>query len=285
MKKEKGGIRINSKERQEIIAKSPISLEYLKRFNIGAGTLQLINGLVILALTFALTWPKGTDIYTVYLQFTNLSTTNSALIATPNPQVLFTITHLGILLAAFPLISAFAHFTIAFPKNKAYNENLKKGMNPYRWYEYAFSSSIMIWVISTFVGIWDFWSLAMIFLLNAMMIMFGYLMELLNQKTEKTNWSPFILGSISGGFPWVVLFAYFTGDIINSGNKVPTFVYLIFIIYLVLFMSFAVNMVLQYKGIGKWKDYLFGEREYIILSFVAKTILVWLVFVGLFKPF
>ena len=276
---------MNSKERQEIIAKSPISFEYLKKFNIGAGILQLINGLVILSLTFILTWPKGTDIYTFYLQFSQVTTTNPVLLANPSPQLLFTITHLGILLAAFPLISAFAHFTIAFPKNKAYNENLKKGMNPYRWYEYAFSSSIMIWVISTFVGIWDFWSLAMIFLLNALMIMFGYLMEILNQNTEKTNWSPFTLGSISGGFPWVVLFAYFTGDIINSNNHVPTFVYLIFIIYLLLFMSFAVNMALQYKGVGKWKDYLFGEREYIVLSFVAKTVLVWLVFVGLFKPF
>jgi hypothetical protein len=81
------------------------------------------------------------------------------------------------------------------------------------------------------------------------------------------------------------LFAYFTGAIINSQNSVPRFVYAIFIVYLILFMSFAVNMVLQYKGVGKWRDYLFGEREYIILSFLAKTILVWLVFVGLFKPF
>jgi uncharacterized membrane protein len=143
----------------------------------------------------------------------------------------------------------------------------------------------MIWVISTFVGIWDFWSLAMIFVLNAMMIMFGYLMELINQKTEKTVWSPFILGSISGGFPWVVLFAYFTGAVMNSSNSVPTFVYLIFIIYLMLFMSFAVNQVLQYRAVGKWRDYLYGERIYIVLSFIAKTFLVWLVFVGLFRPF
>jgi len=274
---------MNSKERQEIIAKSPISFGYLKRFNTVAGILQLINAIAILSLTFFLTWPKGTDLYTFYLKFTFSSSAN--FIASPNPQVLITISYLGLLLAAFPLISAFAHFIIAYPKNKTYNENLKKGMNPYRWYEYAFSSSIMIWIISTFVGIWDFWSLAMIFLLNAMMIMFGYLMEVMNQKTEKTIWSPFILGSISGGFPWVVLFAYFTGDIMASGNKVPTFVYLIFVIYLVLFMTFAVNMVLQYKGTGRWKDYLYGERVYIILSFVAKTLLVWLVFTGLFKPF
>jgi hypothetical protein len=50
-------------------------------------------------------------------------------------------------------------------------------------------------------------------------------------------------------------------------------------------MSFAVNMVLQYRGVGRWKDYLYGERAYIILSFVAKTLLLWLVFIGLFKPF
>ncbi|MCW4009475.1 MAG: heliorhodopsin HeR [Candidatus Bathyarchaeota archaeon] len=273
------------KERQEIIANSPISFGYLKKFNIGAGILQLANGIAILALTFLLTWPKGTDIYTFYLSFTQVNPASPAIIAAPNPQVFFTIGYLGILLAAFPLISAFAHFIIAFPKNKSYNENLKKGMNPYRWYEYAFSSSIMIWVISTFVGILDFWSLAMIFVLNAMMIMFGYLMEVINQKTEKTSWAAFNLGSISGGFPWVVLFAYFTGAVISSEGNVPAFVYTIFAVYLVLFMSFAVNMALQYKGVGRWRDYLYGERAYIVLSFVAKTVLVWLVFAGLFKPF
>jgi hypothetical protein len=276
---------LNYKERQEIIAKSPISSSYLKKFNIGAGTLQLVNGLIMLALTFVLTWPSGTDIYTFYLSFAHVSPTSPAFYALPNPQVLFTINHLGALLAAFPLISAFAHFIIAFPKNKSYNENLKKGMNPYRWYEYAFSSSIMIWIIATFVGIWDFWSLAMIFVLNAMMIMFGYLMELVNQKTEKTNWSSFLLGSISGGFPWVVLFAYFGGAVVSSEGSVPNFVYVIFAVYLMLFMSFAVNQVLQYKGVGKWIDYLYGERMYIVLSLVAKTLLVWLVFAGLFNPF
>jgi hypothetical protein len=49
-------------------------------------------------------------------------------------------------------------------------------------------------------------------------------------------------------------------------------------------MVFAVNMVLQYKGVGRWKDYLYGERTYIVLSFVAKTLLAWLVFSGVFMP-
>ena len=111
------------------------------------------------------------------------------------------------------------------------------------------------------MGIWDFWSLSMIFLLNALMIMFGYLMEIINQKTEKTSWSAFILGSISGGFPWIVIFSYFSAAVISSEGNVPNFVYLILGIYFVLFMSFAGNMVLQYKGVGKWKDYLYGESS------------------------
>jgi len=36
--------------------------------------------------------------------------------------------------------------------------------------------------------------------------------------------------------------------------------------------------------VGKWKDYLYGERMYIILSLVAKTALAWQVFVGTLRP-
>jgi sulfite exporter TauE/SafE len=269
---------MNSEERKRIIGKSPISFKYLKRFNTAAGILHLVQGIIMLVLGLQLEWSR--DIYTFYMK---LDIANFS--AVPDPQIFFSIGYLGAILASFPLISAIAHFVIAYPKNKSYNDNLTKGMNPYRWYEYAFSSSIMIVLISLFLGIWDFWSLVMIFVLNAMMIMFGYLMEVINQKTEKTSWSAFILGSISGFTPWVVLYAYFIAAINSVGVEPPTFVYMILLIYFFLFNIFAINMVLQYKGVGRWKDYLYGERFYIILSFVAKTILSWLVFIGIFAPF
>jgi hypothetical protein len=43
-------------------------------------------------------------------------------------------------------------------------------------------------------------------------------------------------------------------------------------------------MILQYKQVGKWKDYLYGEKVYIILSLVAKTLLAWQVFIGTLRP-
>jgi uncharacterized membrane protein len=274
---------MNFKERREIIAKSPISFGYLKRFNAAAGVLHLIQGILMLGLGTLLEWERS--LYTFYPKLTIIEGPPFQIQIQPNPQVLATIGYLGIIVASFPLISAIAHFTIAFIRNEKYNENLKKGMNPYRWYEYAFSSSIMIVLIALFLGVWDFWSLVMIFVLNAMMIMFGYLMELINQRTEKTNWSAFILGCISGGLPWVVLYAYFIAAVLSTGLNPPTFVYAILFIYFIVFNIFALNMILQYKGVGRWKDYLYGERVYIILSFVAKTILAWLVFIGVFAPF
>jgi len=274
---------MNFKERQEVIAKSPISFKSLKRYNAAAGVLHLFMGIIMLSLGILLKWSR--DLYTFYVKINIISPGPPPIFeVAPNPQVLFTLSFLGVLLASFPLMSAIAHLAIAFPKNKQYNEFLKHGMNPYRWIEYAFSSSVMIFVIGLFL-VWDFWSLVMIFVLNATTMMLGYQMELLNQRTEKTYWSPFLLGMVTGFVPWIVIFAYFSAAISSSDTAPPTFVYLILIIYFVLFNVFALNMVLQYKGVGKWKDYLYGEKMYITLSFVAKTSLAWMVFTGIFAPF
>jgi hypothetical protein len=48
----------------------------------------------------------------------------------------------------------------------------------------------------------------------------------------------------------------------------------------VFFNILAVNMYLQYQQIGPWRDYLFGEKSYIVLSLTAKSLLAWQVFSG-----
>ncbi|UCH30960.1 MAG: heliorhodopsin HeR, partial [Candidatus Bathyarchaeota archaeon] len=144
---------MNYKERQKIIADSPISFKYLKRFNTAAGILHLVQGVTMLALGLLLDWSR--DIYTFYLDIDIISITPPVFEVIPKPQIAFTVGYLGAILASFTLISAIAHFAIAYARNKSYNENLKKGMNPYRWYEYVFSSSIMRVLIATLVVVWD----------------------------------------------------------------------------------------------------------------------------------
>jgi uncharacterized membrane protein len=226
------------------------------------------------------------DIYTFYYEFDTMTFTLS-----PNPEVLFTFTALGAFVGTFLLLSAIAHFLVAYPLNKIYVKDLKKGINKVRWFEYALSSSIMIVLIAIFFGVLDFWALLMIFVLNALMNMFGLMMELQNVYTrklkEKIRWTAYYLGVVAGAVPWIVITAFFINTGVQGEDalaEIPAFVYWIYGIELFFFNTFAINMILQYKGIGKWKDYLYGERIYIVLSFVSKTFLAWLVFAGVFSP-
>jgi hypothetical protein len=69
-----------------------------------------------------------------------------------------------------------------------------------------------------------------------------------------------------------------------TAESVPDFVIAIFVTIAIFFNLFAVNMYLQYKQIGRWKDYLYGEKMYILLSLIAKSALAWQVFIGTLRP-
>ena len=44
------------------------------------------------------------------------------------------------------------------------------------------------------------------------------------------------------------------------------------------FFCFSLNQWLQYKGVGRWVDYAFGEKTYVVLSLGAKSLLARQVF-------
>lgn len=246
----------------------------LRRFNLLMGFLHLVQGIFMIFVSNDTTYP----IFTNYLNFE--SATRSL---EPNTQLFYEVPF-GVAVSFFLLISAVAHIYLATIGYKSYVENLKKGMNPVRFYEYALSSSLMIVLIGMLVGLWDLGAIILIFAVNATMNLFGIMMELHNQHTQKTNWTAFIYGSIAGIVPWIVIMLYFVGAVNSGDAKPPTFVYAIVPTLFVFFNIFAINMVLQYKKIGPWKDYLFGERGYIILSLLAKTTLCWLIWTGTLAP-
>jgi hypothetical protein len=246
----------------------------LRRFNLIMGFLHLIQGVLMIVLSNDTAYP----IYTNFLKFDVVKR-----VLIPDPKLASEL-RFGPAVAVFLLLSAVAHFFLATVGYKLYISNLKKGMNPVRFYEYALSSSVMIVLIGMLVGIYDLGAIILIFGINAMMNLFGIMMELHNQNTPKTDWSAFIYGSVAGIIPWIVIVAYFVGSLSGDGGKPPAFVYAIIPTLFVFFNIFAVNMVLQYKKVGPWKDYLYGERVYIILSLTAKTVLAWIIFAGTLAP-
>ncbi|MFA5542529.1 MAG: heliorhodopsin HeR [Bacilli bacterium] len=264
--------------------------ESLIRFNKIMGSVHLIQGLLMMVFAIFIypnldimgTGPRTFTIPVVgnYLEFVE----GQGLVLTTT-DTLFKLPFLP-LVACFLLLSALFHFIIAYPYKDKYVEDLKQGINKMRWYEYALSSSLMIVLISSLFGVRDVAVFVLIALANAAMNLFGLDMELINsgidKSKNKTNWLPFIFGSVIGIAPWLAI-AFYIG--VNPDlSQVPGFVWAILITYFLAFNTFPVNMFLQYKGVGKFKNYLYGERGYIILSLVAKTILTWLVLFGAFQP-
>jgi hypothetical protein len=246
----------------------------LRRFNAIMGLLHLVQAILMIVLSNDKTYP----IYTNFLAFDRQA---GALL--PKTELFYDL-RFGPAVAAFLLLSAIAHGFLSTVGYGWYVKVLKKGMNPLRFYEYALSSSLMIVLIGLLVGVWDLGALIAMFGLNAAMNFFGLLMELHNQTTEKTDWTAFIYGCFAGIIPWVIIAWYFIGSVNSSDEKPPDFVYAIVPTLFVFFNIFAVNMLLQYKKVGRWKDYLFGERVYIILSLTAKTALAWQIFAGTLAP-
>ncbi|MGM0197919.1 hypothetical protein IGI68_000536 [Enterococcus sp. DIV1314a] len=247
------------------------------------GGLHLLQGIAMLFLATTVIQKIGEfspQITQNYLAF-NPATSSLEL----ESKVLFDLPF-GILVASFLFISAAAHALISIPKktNEKYNADLAKGINQFRWFEYAISSSIMIVLISTLFGIYDIASLVLIFIVNATMNLFGLVMEQMNSGKSKNDiiWGPFIWGSIAGIAPWIAILLYMFGN--GNFDQVPWFVWAIVGTYFVAFNTFPVNMILQYKKVGKWENYIYGERIYIVLSLVAKSILAWLVLFGAMQP-
>jgi hypothetical protein len=192
---------------------------------------------------------------------------------------------IGPAVALFLFLSALAHLLVASPWGfRRYAADLSRGMNRARWIEYSVSSSVMIVVISILVGIYDVAALLAILALNATMILFGWVMEVHNQTTERTNWLSYWFGVFAGAIPWVAIGIYLFGPTVVGEAGPPGFVYAIFGSIFVFFNIFALNMVLQYRKVGRWSDYLFGERVYVVLSLVAKSLLAWQVFGGTLRP-
>lgn len=180
--------------------------------------------------------------------------------------------------AAFVFLSALAHFLIVSPGVFSwYIRNLGRQRNYARWIEYSLSASLMVVLIALLTGISDVAALLALFGVNAAMILFGLLMEHYEEPGHP-NWLSFTFGCIAGAVPWVAIAIYFWSPGLEANP--PGFVYGIFISLFIFFNVFALNMWLQYRRIGPWRDYLYGERAYILLSLVAKSALAWQVFSG-----
>jgi len=251
---------------------SKLTIPSLRRFNLIAGVVHLLQMAAVLALSTDFSLPVTATYMT--------GPPGSSFAA---PVIVFE-TPLALMVALFLGLSALAHFIVASPQFFGrYGKGLEEKRNYFRWVEYSISSSVMIVLIAQITGIADITALIAIFGVNASMILFGWLQEKYEQPGNG-GWVPFIFGCIAGIVPWLAVLVYVLSPGGPPETSAPGFVIGIIVTIFVLFNSFAWVQYKQYKAQGKWSNYLHGERIYIVLSLVAKSLLAWQIFANTLIP-
>ncbi len=193
----------------------------------------------------------------------------------PAAENLFDV-RIGVAIAVFLGLAALDHLITATVARSTYERDLQHGINRFRWVEYSFSATLMVLLIASYSGITEITAVIGIAGANVGMILFGWLQERMNPPGRtSTTMVPFWFGTIVGLAPWLAILTNIVGS-----ETVPGFVYGIVIAQFVFFFSFGLNQWLQYRQIGRWSDYAFGEKTYLVLSLGAKSVLAWQIFGG-----
>ena len=238
----------------------------IRRYNLIAGVFHFVQMCIVIALSNDFSLP----IVARYMSGPPGSTFAKPITLLDTP--------VGLAVAIFLGLSALFHFLVASPQFFArYATGLAQSRNYFRWVEYSISSSVMIVLIAQICGVTDVVAIIALFGVNASMILFGWLQEKY-ETPGNGGWIPFIFGCIAGIVPWIGLLFYVLAIGGPGNTKAPAFVYGIVISLFVLFNTFAIVQYLQYKKVGKWSDYIRGEKTYITLSLVAKSALAWQIF-------
>jgi hypothetical protein len=240
------------------------SLQSLRRWNLGLTVLHLAQAVAILVL--------ATDFSVTVVRSLPTGPPGTP---TGSPEALFDL-RIGGAVAAFLLLAALDHVLTATALRSTYEGDLRAGINRFRWIEYSFSATLMVVLIALYTGIDQLTALVGIAGANVAMILFGWLQESANPPGRATTtMKPFWFGCVAGAAPWIAI-----GYNLVAAEQVPGFVVGIFVSLFVFFNSFAVNQWLQYRQVGRWRSYAFGERTYLVLSLVAKSALAWQIFAG-----
>jgi hypothetical protein len=237
-------------------------LSGLRRWNLGLAILHLGQAALLLLLTSDFSIAVITSFPDGPPGTTGLTT-----------STLFDL-RVGWAIAAFLGLAGLDHLLTATVLRDVYERDLQRGINRFRWVEYSISATIMVIVISLYWGITTINALVLIAGANVAMILFGWLQEHMNPPgRSSTTMRPFWFGALVGIAPWMAMGInpFFYSD-------APSAIYVILIVQGLFFFCFGLNQWLQYRGVGRWVDYAFGEKTYLVLSLAAKSLLAWQVF-------
>ncbi len=254
-----------------------VSMAGLRRWNMWLSVVFVLQAAAILILSKSITLPVVSHY---------LATDSLASQAAGHNVMALAVRHLfdiyvASLVAALLLVSAAAHGAMASMQRQSYEKGLSTSKNKLRWIDLGIGTSLLMIALGLINGIYDFASLLMIVVLVLLLNGLAYKTELYNRDHNKPiSWRNFWGILLAGAAVWATVGSYLKSAIVY-GNGLPHYIYWLDISAFILMLLIISNIWLTAKARGKWADYLYAERSYMILNLVLYTAIAWQIFFGL----
>jgi len=255
----------------------PDNYEQLKKYNLWAALAHLTSFVVLLGFTIA--EYKGSFKAQLTTDFLKHSSKGVRPESGPYRATLETVGVLQLVWVqlSFPLITSGFHFYIWADAENKYRQIIKNRVNPYRWLEYGITATIMTNTILQLSGVTNVFLLMNSGILSILLQLSGYLIERLDTTAPPNvgipmGWAIFVA-------QWTTIMWYFF--VATTSRSVPWFVYTVIITMFVMFSLFGLVQMLYIFGNKTEEDYKRMEKRFIVLSFVSKLSLDWIIMIGL----
>jgi hypothetical protein len=194
--------------------------------------------------------------------------------------------HLGWVVALFLIVFAAISLALASAYRAYIEVSVKRGVNAFRWLALGVGGGLMVGAIALVSGVSSIALLLALFgatLLGSLLALAAETV-VANNDGVKTRFAHVLCGLavVSSLFPWVV-FALGVVGAAMWGGHIPGYLYSIYACQFVLFIAMLLATHFRLKRQGKWADAAYTDRGFLLLTFIAATLLAAQIFAGVLK--
>jgi hypothetical protein len=250
--------------------------EVLNRFNLVLGFLLLIEAVAIVVLSRTLSVPVTTN----YLSTDALASQAAGhTVWAPALKHLFDV-NLAYAVAVCLAVAGVARLWVATRYRKTYETDLKQGINKSKRFEYIIGGGLVLLVLALVNGVYDVSTLLAIFGFTEILGLFSLIVE---RNKEVPVKQPRIAGKlmlVAAFAPWVILAIYLFGAQLYGDRSLPAYIYFLDASIFLLAVIMSSIPVMQMRGRGKFADYVYSEKAYLLLNFVLVSAFAWQIYFG-----
>lgn len=162
-----------------------------------------------------------------------------------------------------------------------YERALRVKVLPWRWIDLGVTGALMVQLIAVLSGVQELMLVKLAGDAVLIAALLGWLAERQNTGAGRPVWSAYLIGLFSGVLPWFVIGGAAVSTVLFGFVRTSWYVYALYASTLIGFGLIALNQYKQLRRQKRWKDYLFTERNYVVINLLTKVAFGVILIIGL----